>query len=74
MPQQGQLFRLKTQGRDGDPLWAYRYRIAGRGSKRVQRGRFATEREAHEALDRALERARRAQGSPTRSLTLAELA
>jgi integrase len=40
MSQQGQLFRLKTTGRDGEPLWAYRYRNGGRHSKRVQHGGF----------------------------------
>src|SRR6266545_22855 len=39
MSQQGQLIRLKKKGRDGDPLWAYRYRVGGRESKRVQRER-----------------------------------
>jgi len=73
MTQQGQVFQLKTRDRDGSALWAYRCRVAGRGSKRVQRGGFATENDAREALGRALERARREQGSPTRPLTLAEL-
>jgi integrase len=73
MTQQGQVFELKTRGRDGNPLWAYRCRVAGRGSRRVQRGGFATENDAREALGRALERARREQGAPTRSLSLAEL-
>jgi hypothetical protein len=49
MSQQGQLIRLKRRGRDGEPLWAYRYRVAGRGSKRVQRGGFASEQDAAEA-------------------------
>jgi hypothetical protein len=44
MSQQGQLIHLKRKGRDGEPVWAYRYRVAGRGSKRVQRGGFASER------------------------------
>jgi integrase len=73
MTQQGQVFELKTRGRDGNPLWAYRCRVAGRGSRRVQRGGFATKNDAREALGRALERARREQGAPTRSLSLAEL-
>ena len=73
MSQQGQLIELKTRGRDGNRLWAYRLRVAGRGSTRVQRGGFATERDAREALVRALERVRREQGSATRSLTLGEL-
>jgi hypothetical protein len=46
MSQQGQLLRMKRRGRDGEPLWAYRYRLGGRGSKRVQRGGFACERDA----------------------------
>lgn len=32
MIQQGQVFKLKAAGVDGEPLWAYRYRVAGRGS------------------------------------------
>ena len=59
MSQQGQLIRMKRTGRDGEPLWAYRYRVGGRGSKRVQRGGFASERDAAEALERELERLRR---------------
>jgi hypothetical protein len=31
MIQQGQVFKLKATGGDGEPLWAYRYRVAGRG-------------------------------------------
>jgi integrase len=72
MSQQGQLFRIKRTGRDGEPLWAYRYRLGGRGSKRVQRGGFASERDAAQALERELERLRRERGV-SRSLTLAEL-
>jgi hypothetical protein len=34
MWQQGQVFKLKAKGRDGQPLWAYRYRLEGRGSVR----------------------------------------
>ena len=56
MSQQGQLIRLKRKGRDGEPVWAYRYRVGGRGSKRVQQGGFASERDAAEALERDLER------------------
>jgi hypothetical protein len=63
------VFELKSRDRDGNPLWAYRCRLAGRGSKRAQRGGFATESDAQAAL----ERARREHGVPTRSLTLAEL-
>lgn len=72
MLQRGQVFRLRTRGGDGEALWAYRYRVAGRRSRRVQRGGFASERDAAEALERALERLRREQ-RVSRSLTLAEL-
>jgi len=72
MRQQGQVFELKATSRDGGSLWAYRYRLAGRGSQRVQRGGFTSERDAVEALDRELERVRR-EGRISRSLTLAEL-
>jgi integrase len=67
MAQQGQVFPLAGQGGDG-PRWAYRYRVGGRRSKRVQRGGFSSEQAAAEALERALERLRREQGlveSPT---------
>jgi integrase len=72
MSQQGQLIRLKRRGQDGEPVWAYRYRVGGRGSKRVQRGGFVSERDAAEALERDLERLRREQ-RVARSLTVAEL-
>lgn len=72
MIQQGQVFKLKLNRGGGSALWAYRYRVAGRGSKRVQRGGFASERDAAEALERALERLRREQ-RVSRSLTVAEL-
>lgn len=72
MSQQGQLILLKRTGRDGEPLWAYRYRAGGRDSKRMQRGGFASERDAAEALERELERLRRVQ-RVSRSLTLSEL-
>jgi integrase len=72
MSQHGQLIQLKRRGRDGQALWAFRYRVGGRGSKRVQRGGFASEREAAAALERELERLRREQ-RVARSLTLGEL-
>src|SRR6266545_5473187 len=72
MSQQGQLIRLKKKGRDGDPLWAYRYRQGGRESKRVQRGGFMSERDAANALERELERLR-LERRVSRSLTIAEL-
>src|SRR5207247_9061585 len=69
--QQGQVFKLRSDT-DAKSLWAYRYRVGGRGSRRVQRGGFASERDASEALERALERVRRERGCGT-ALTLAEL-
>ena len=61
MLQEGQVFRLRGGG-DGKARWAFRYRVGGRGSRRVQRGGFASERDASEALERALERVRRERG------------
>ena len=59
MVQQGQTFELTRRGPDGGRLWAYRYRSGGRGSRRVQRGGFASEQDARDALERELERLRR---------------
>ncbi|MGB2954123.1 MAG: hypothetical protein WBB74_12140 [Gaiellaceae bacterium] len=42
MIQQGQVFKLTAKGADGEPLWAYRYRLEGRGSARPQVGGLAT--------------------------------
>src|ERR671918_26574 len=72
MVQQGQTIELTRRGADGERLWAYRYRTAGRDSKRVQLGGFASEQDAGEALGRELERLRR-ERRICRSLTLAEL-
>lgn len=72
MIRQGQVFELKRSGRERAPLWAYRYRVGGRGSRRVQRGGFASEEDAVAALERELERIRR-ERRVSRSLTLAEL-
>jgi hypothetical protein len=72
MSQQGQLIQLKRTARDGQPLWANRYRVGGRDSKRVQRGGFVSEQAAAEALERELERLRREQ-RVARSITVAEL-
>ncbi len=55
MPQQGQILKLKTRNQDGEQLWAYRYRVAGRGSKRLQRGGFSSEYDAQQALARAID-------------------
>jgi hypothetical protein len=70
MLQQGQVFKLRGDT-DENSLWAYRYRVGGRGSRRMQRGGFASERDASEALERALERVRRERGCGT-ALTLTE--
>ncbi len=72
MVQQGQTFELTQRGSDGRTLWAYRYRTGGRDSKRVQRGGFASELDARDALERELERLRRERRIAWR-LTLSEL-
>jgi hypothetical protein len=72
MSQQGQLIELTGTSRDGNRLWAYRYRVGGRDSRRVQRGGFASERDAAEALERELERLAR-ERRVSRSLTVGEL-
>ena len=56
MIQQGQVFKLKATCADGEPLWAYRYRVAGRGSARLQVGGFGTKAEAQRALQYKLAR------------------
>jgi len=73
MHQHGQVFALTTTAATGDPLWAFRYRPAGRGSKRVQKGGFPSEDAAARARDRALRRLQRGAGS-ARPLTFGELA
>ena len=72
MSQQGHVIPLKRTGRDGQVLWAYRYRMGGRDSRRVQRGGFRSKRDAAEALARALDRLRR-ERRVSASLTVAEL-
>lgn len=69
--QHGQVFELTTRGPDGRRLWAYRYRLHGRGSRRPQRGGFASRQEAEAALDAAVSRARRR--ASRSSMTLAAL-
>ena len=64
--QQGQVFSK------GPSNWAYRYRLGGRDSKRMQRSGFPTKEAAEQALDRALERARQEQGL-AQTPTLSEL-
>ncbi len=58
MAQHGQVLRLRTTRADGKAVWAYRYRVNGRCSKRPQVGGFATRAEAQRALRRTLERQR----------------
>src|SRR6266511_1507250 len=72
MAQLGQVVQMKSKTAGGEPRWGYRYRVGGRGSRRVQRGGFQSERDAGEALERALERLRRANGTAS-TLTLATL-
>lgn len=72
MIQQGQVFKLGSAARDGGELWAYRYRGGGRGSKRIQKGGYASEQDARAALERELEKLRR-RNRIARTLTLAEL-
>src|SRR6266508_1925472 len=72
MVQQGHTIELSRRGHSGERLWAYRLRMGGRGSKRVQRGGFASEQDARDALERELERLRR-ERRIVRRLTLAEL-
>src|SRR5919201_6822026 len=54
--QQGQVFKLKAKGADGEPLWAYRYRLEGPASARPQVGGVATRAEAQKALQTKLAR------------------
>src|SRR5919201_722283 len=72
MVQQGQTFELTRRGPDGERLGAYRYRTGERGSRRVQRGGFASEQDARDSLERELERLRR-ERRISRRLTLSEL-
>ena len=71
MWQQGQVFKLKARGGDGQPLWAYRYRLEGRGSARPQIGGFATRADALKALEKVL--ARLGLGGRAATITLGEL-
>lgn len=69
MIQQGQVFKLTAKGADGEPLWAYRYRLEG-SSARPQVGGFASRAEAQKALRKALDRVGPGRGGAT---TLGEL-
>ena len=60
--QQGKAFELKKRAIDGSPVWAYRYRTCGPASRRLQRGGLSSERDAADALERALEHLRRQNG------------
>jgi hypothetical protein len=73
MLQQGQVLRLNTRGVTGKPTWAFRYRVDGRGSARPQVGGFASQGEALQALQVALERLQRRNGRPAQVM-LSELA
>jgi hypothetical protein len=68
--QQGQVFKLKARCAGGEPLWAYRYRVAGRGAARLQVGGFSSRAEAQRALQNKL--ARLVPGGRSASLTLGE--
>jgi integrase len=68
--QQGQVFKLKAKGAEGEPLWAYRYRLEGRDSARPQVGGFASRAEAQKALQKKL--ARLEPGGRAATLTLGE--
>ena len=70
MIQQGQVLKLRTKGPNGQPLWAYRYRLEGRGSERRQVGGFATQAEAEKVLRKVLDRLGPGGGRAT--ITLAE--
>jgi hypothetical protein len=45
MAQHGQVLKLRTRRMDGKAVWAYRYRVDGRPSKRPQVGGFTTRAE-----------------------------
>jgi hypothetical protein len=65
------VFKLKVKGLDGQPLWAYRYRLEGRGSARPQVGGFSTRADALKALEKVLARLR--PGERAATMTLADL-
>jgi hypothetical protein len=62
------VFKLKTRGADGRSLWAYRYRLEGRGSTRPQFGGFATREQAEKALRKVLDRLGPGGGAATMTL------
>lgn len=71
MIQQGQVFKLKARGADGQPRWAYRYRLEGRGSARPQAGGFASRADALKALEKVL--VRLGPGGRAATMTLGDL-
>jgi hypothetical protein len=56
MSQQEQVFTQRSTAANGTPLWGYRNRLGGRDAARVQKGGYASEDDARQALVRALER------------------
>ncbi len=50
MSQQGQVFVQRSTTGNGEPRWGFRYRLGGREAARVQRGGFASEHDARQAL------------------------
>ena len=65
------MFNLKAKGADGQPLWAYRYRLEGRGSSWPQIGGIARRADARKALEKEL--ARLGPGGRAATITLGEL-
>jgi hypothetical protein len=57
--QQGQVFKFKARGADGEPLWAYRYRLEGAGrhghrwagSRIVLRRRWRWRKRSHGSVE-----------------------
>jgi hypothetical protein len=47
--QHGQIMEVKTIGPGGQRRWAYRYRLDGRGSRRIPRGGYASADDARDA-------------------------
>src|SRR4051794_32183176 len=68
----GRSSSSRPPGPRGQRLWAYRYRLDGRGSPRIQRDGYASVDDAREALQRALTAAQRRKGRAR--MTLADLA
>ena len=68
MVQRGQVFKLGTRSVDGKAVWAFRYRVEGRGSARPQVGGFTSRAEARRALAKVLERLGPGGGAATLTL------